>query len=889
MLIFSTIESLPIDNGALQDWFSAPAEIRAGVSHNSAWQEEWKLENIELNHPNLALRSDLGFSQEASRLNGHYNLSLRNIEQAAAIFGVEAHGDELLVNGELSQTSSEIIGTTQATLGALTVAGTDLKEIDLKLNLQRDGGPLIGTLAGSLNGPLGPTDVAATISRADVSGDLNIENAKITAGKNNVTGNLQLNGDGSPVSGKLDGELTSVRELSAMFGQRFAGNLTFTSLLTNLDAAPQVEVRAEGSRLSGDVPGFGVVSSRALSFIANSETSTADNRVQFELNGADVDRDRIHFDELRISGTTNGEDTKFDVNGAGFFEGELNVQASGSVERQSDTVIVALKNVSALVQGDRWTLNQEVRVERDLSRTSITPFALTSGARRIGVDATMTDRALSAKINANDVPLQLVALISPRYALGGSMNGTADLNARPGASSGTLDLEIKNLRPRGIVGDTESLTGSIKGDWNGTQLKLQGRLKGQQDGVIDLTAAVPFTYTADGFATPGDQPLSGNFEWRADIAPLWQIIQPDLHTLSGAVNADIALAGTIDKPQLTGSFVLRNGTYRHLEFGTVLNELAVDVDLENQVLMIRQGKGKTSNGGSVGLDGRIQVDPARQFPARIAFNFDNAELVRRDDIKGSASGSFVYERNGTAASFTGNIKSDTIEAKLVGGLPANVVDLEVIEVGGARLPEQSSEQDIASTEFEKTKLEVNVSVSGQAFVRGRGLDSEWAGNLRIKGTLATPIITGQLRVVRGRFDFASRAFDLDGGTLTFEGTEKIDPRLNLQATYEDDDFTAATRVSGPSSKPTVTLSSSPSLPDDEILARILFGNSVSELSPLEALQLAEAARSLSSGGSGGVGGFIGATRDTLGLDTLRIGAAADEAIQPSITGGKYLT
>ena len=91
------------------------------------------------------------------------------------------------------------------------------------------------------------------------------------------------------------------------------------------------------------------------------------------------------------------------------------------------------------------------------------------------------------------------------------------------------------------------------------------------------------------------------------------------------------------------------------------------------------------------------------------------------------------------------------------------------------------------------------------------------------------------------------------------------------------------RATGTAAEPIVTLSSTPQLPQDEILAQVLFGRSASQLQPLEAAQLAAALASLSGGGGLDV---IGNLRSFAGLDRLSIvGGAAGTAV----AGGKYLT
>jgi len=154
-------------------------------------------------------------------------------------------------------------------------------------------------------------------------------------------------------------------------------------------------------------------------------------------------------------------------------------------------------------------------------------------------------------------------------------------------------------------------------------------------------------------------------------------------------------------------------------------------------------------------------------------------------------------------------------------------------------------------------------------VRGHGLDSEWRGKLAITGTSAAPAINGSLEQIHGSVDFLGKTFTLTRGTITFDGTDKLDPALDIVAEASTADITAQVNIGGLASAPTVTLTSTPVVPQDEILARVLFGKSVSQISAGEGLQLAAAAASLAAGGPG----VLDRLRGGLGLDWFRLGSS----------------
>jgi translocation and assembly module TamB len=183
-------------------------------------------------------------------------------------------------------------------------------------------------------------------------------------------------------------------------------------------------------------------------------------------------------------------------------------------------------------------------------------------------------------------------------------------------------------------------------------------------------------------------------------------------------------------------------------------------------------------------------------------------------------------------------------------------------------------------------LDVQVKADRRLFVSGMGLETEWRADLRIKGGATTPEITGRVELVRGDYEFAGKRFTLTRGDIRFQGVFPPDPVIDIVAESSANGFTAQLEISGTATRPEIRFSSVPALPEDEILSRILFGESVTNLSAPEAVQLAGALASLRGGG-----GFnpINAVRKGLGIDRLRI-VAADQTRGrgTSVAAGQYI-
>ena len=167
------------------------------------------------------------------------------------------------------------------------------------------------------------------------------------------------------------------------------------------------------------------------------------------------------------------------------------------------------------------------------------------------------------------------------------------------------------------------------------------------------------------------------------------------------------------------------------------------------------------------------------------------------------------------------------------------------------------------------------------FVRGRGIDAELGGELSIAGTAADPQVSGGFDMRRGRILILTKRLDFTSGEITFGGG--LIPVLNMEATTTSAQTTITIDVTGMANDPNISFSSAPALPQDEVLARLIFGQSMSRLSPLQIAQLADAVSQLAGGGSTSL---LDTLRSNLGVDDLDI--STDDSGQTTVSVGRYI-
>jgi translocation and assembly module TamB len=297
-------------------------------------------------------------------------------------------------------------------------------------------------------------------------------------------------------------------------------------------------------------------------------------------------------------------------------------------------------------------------------------------------------------------------------------------------------------------------------------------------------------------------------------------------------------------------------------------------------LVLDSVAGRTPGGGTISGTGTVNFSGGS--PAfDLDFNVSRAQLLDRDDLAATVTGPVSIHSSGHGGRISGQLKLDKGRFTLgKASAAAAVPQLQVRHIG------RDEEDAIEIAQLAPWNLDIKVAGSNLA-VRGLGIDSVWRTDLVIGGNVSAPRLTGRADLDRGEYEFAGRSFRLERGVIRFRGESPVDPLLDIRAEAQVQGLAASVLVRGTGLKPEITFASVPALPQDELLSRILFGTSITNLSAPEALQLASAVAALQSG-SGSLDP-INAVRRAVGLDRLRI-VPADVATgqKTAISAGKYL-
>lgn len=386
-------------------------------------------------------------------------------------------------------------------------------------------------------------------------------------------------------------------------------------------------------------------------------------------------------------------------------------------------------------------------------------------------------------------------------------------------------------------------------------------------------------------------PLGGGIRYNGPSDTLYSFFGPADQGVSGPIAVAADFSCSVADPCLSGVVRGKDMVYENQTYGTRLTNMVVNGRFDGNRLEIDQLTA-TAGDGKVEAKGDISLAQADGYPMNVAMTLDNARLARSENIAARATGNLVLEKvAGQAALLSGSLRLPETRYRIVREGAAQVPVLTGIRrkpAAGRRRISGDGLAAVGGSLFDLIRLDIALKASDEIYVSGMGLESEWMADIVLRGTTLVPRVTGEIELVRGTLGFAGRSFELQEGRVTFPTGDAYDPAIRLLASDTIETVTVNVAVSGRASNPQIAFSSVPGLPQDEIVSRILFGDSITTLSPLQAVQLASSLNTLSSGG-GGLSP-LGALQSATGIDRLRVLGPDDTVGRgTALAAGQYIT
>ncbi len=480
------------------------------------------------------------------------------------------------------------------------------------------------------------------------------------------------------------------------------------------------------------------------------------------------------------------------------------------------------------------------------------------------------------------MPLSLIDIARPDTGLGGTISGTIDYrsgeNRLPVADA---KVKIDGLTRSGLVltsrpvdvalvarlTETELATRAVLGNEDIQRGRVQARITGLPGSGLLLDRLRAGS-------------LFGQLRYNGAAESLWRLAALDTFDITGPVAISADATGSLQDPTVRGSITGQGLQLRSALSGTDIRDIAVRGDFRGSRLRLASFSGTAANGGSVSGSGIVDLRTlgetveGRILEIRgpiidLRASATNARLLETGGLSATITGPLRIVSNGLGGTIAGRVRVDRASWRL--GTAADDLRLPQIATREINAPANRAPRVAPSRPW---RYLIDARALSRIDVDGMGLDSEWSADIVLRGTTDDPRIGGSAEVVRGDYTFAGTRFELTRGEIEFDESVPIDPRLDIRAETERDGLTVEATVRGSATQPEIAFTSNPALPEEELLARLLFGGSVTSLSATDALQLGAAVASLRGGGGMDP---INQLRSAIGLDRLRI-VSADPAL-----------
>ena len=548
------------------------------------------------------------------------------------------------------------------------------------------------------------------------------------------------------------------------------------------------------------------------------------------------------------------------------------------------------------------TLRRPLTLARKGTGYTVTDLARGIGQGDVSGAGVADAKTLRLDLDGRNLSIAALGRLAGQVGTEGTLGFAVHVSGSAAKPAGTITVAVPNLKLAAATHpDLPPVGLAVTADLTPGRVDVKGKLDGLKDQALGFYGHGPLQIKPDlsGVVIPPDGGILFKLEGGGRLETLSEILPLGEDRVSGAFTIDLSVGGIVAHPEAGGRLAISDGQYDNDASGMTLRALTVELDGTQQSFVLKSLTGNDGGQGTIGASGRVDLAAANGPTLDLKAELKSFTGARGDTATAVLSGNASVTGPLSAPAVKAAITLDRADINIPDQLPPNVATLNVVRID-SRYPKRTGPQGpavAAAPPFAAT-LDVDFTSPNQCFIRGRGLDSEWRGKIHVAGTSAAPIVTGQFEVANGTFDILSHSFTIERGVIGFAGN--TNPQIDLLATAKTADITANIIIQGSPSSPSLKLTSTPDLPQDEVLSRVLFGTSVGQISAVQGLQLAAAAASLASGGGPGV---LDRLRNATGLDRLTLNSDNTATSSgstngnnqksgalggASVTGGKYI-
>ena len=668
-----------------------------------------------------------------------------------------------------------------------------------------------------------------------------------------ASGAIALDPRGDKATGRIQARMADLGDLSPLAGTALKGSAEARVEMAGAGKAAQARIHAEAAGLDW---GDGKLDHLGLDGTVDDPAGHPSAALKLALDGVAA----AGF-AGKATAEVDGPTSALKVTlAADFGFSNLSAEAQADVDKS----VVQFSALQATYQGKPIKLLSPATIYYgDKTRVEKLRLGVANGELDIDGQAAPS-LALDVTLRNGDL-----ALVGGKGAVGLE----AHLRGDPSAPSGDVHVSGRDLRWQG----TPPASLDAKAHLDGGIAHIDARLDSGKSASLTLTGAAPIqSYAALDLHAAGT----------LDLALLDPLLAADGREARGRIGLDAGIQGTMDTPRISGGATLDGVSFRDFAQGIRFTDIKGSLRTDGGVVQLTDVTGKAGS-GKFTLQGHVDVlQPG--IPVDLTLTGRDLRPLASDLLTADMDADLTVKGNAAEkVTVAGKVKVSRADINIPDSLPPSVATLNVKKKGAPPAPPPEPGLALA--------LDVTVDAPEQIFVRGRGLDAEMGGKLQVGGTADDPDVGGGFDLRHGTFSLAGQTLTITKGRIGFDGRGPggtLDPTLDITCESNSGGIDAILTVTGYADHPQIKLTSTPELPQDEILAHLLFNASMSQLTPLQIASIAQAVASMSGAG----GGFdpLGMVRKTLGIDRLSVSSAnngpagSSSSTNTMVEAGKYV-
>lgn len=586
------------------------------------------------------------------------------------------------------------------------------------------------------------------------------------------------------------------------------------------------------------------------------------------------------FNTLTITSSFEGQNWPFEISATGC---PLQFTSRGFWSYQQQEFNLNLQELFGFFYDIPYVLNNPTDLLIGAQETSLSDLQITMQNGSLKGSIELSKERSKIACNLQNFPLDLLSLNPLDLSVQGSINGVISLTQEQDTLNGSISLASSEVSLLALGEETPFVfrgsfhTSILNNLWN-----TESELFIEDQKIFDLDGSFfaqihPILFRLSMDTTKKSK---GSLFYDGAIEHIFDFLNFGANYIQGDLFCDLQWDGILENPKIEGTITWKDGVYENYTTGIYLENIEALIEGNDSSFILTSFDATDLDDGSLKAKGSMKLLYKESFPFSFHLKLDQIISVALPSVTGSASGDLLIQGSLQSAQAKGHLLVNDAEFIIPDKLPSSIPSIDVVY---EQVPKQSE-----YTRFKKKyplSLDILLDAPKNISVYGRGLMSEWEGQIRLEGLYNQLIAKGRLDLVKGDFNFSGHGFDLTNGELVFSGEANASPFLNLSARTNVQGFTITAKWTGPINEPNLEFSSLPPLPLSSILSYLLFGSDLSEITALQAVTLVSTAATLS-----GSPDILELTRRRLGLDRLTVVSSPTSEGEEdfSVQIGKYI-